>query len=302
MAILIDDNTTVLIQGITGREGSARARFMLDYGTKVLGGVTPGRGGSEVWGIPVFNSVKEATGKFGPIDASVTFVPGPQVKEAVIESIEAEIKFVLVPAERVPLHDSLEMIALARKRGARILGPGSMGLLSAGKAAMGWLGGSGEFAQEIFKLGPVGVMSRSGGQTSAIVWSLMRAGLGITTAIHIGAEPILGSSFADILPLFGDDEETKAVVLFGEIGTVAEEEAAEVIKEGRFTKPLVAYIAGRSLPAGMRFSHASAIIERGRGNAESKVKALEKIGAQVVDSPQEIATTVAKILRDGESK
>jgi len=302
MAILIDDNTTVLIQGITGREGSARARFMLDYGTKVLGGVTPGRGGSEVWGIPVFNSVKEATGKFGPIDASVTFVPGPQVKEAVIESIEAEIKFVLVPAERVPLHDSLEMIALARKRGARILGPGSMGLLSAGKAAMGWLGGSGEFAQEIFKLGPVGVMSRSGGQTSAIVWSLMRAGLGITTAIHVGAEPILGSSFADILPLFGDDEETKAVVLFGEIGTVAEEEAAEVIKEGRFTKPLVAYIAGRSLPAGMRFSHASAIIERGRGTAESKVKALEKIGAQVVDSPQEIATTVAKILRDGESK
>jgi succinyl-CoA synthetase alpha subunit len=302
MAILIDDNTNVLIQGITGREGSARARFMLDYGTKVLGGVTPGRGGSEVWGIPVFNSVKEATGKFGPIDASVTFVPGPQVKEAVIESIEAEIKFVLVPAERVPLHDSLEMIALARKRGARILGPGSMGLLSAGKAAMGWLGGSGEFAQEIFKLGPVGVMSRSGGQTSAIVWSLMRAGLGITTAIHVGAEPILGSSFADILPLFGDDEETKAVVLFGEIGTVAEEEAAEVIKEGRFTKPLVAYIAGRSLPSGMRFSHASAIIERGRGTAESKVKALEKIGAQVVDSPQEIATTVAKILRDGESK
>ena len=125
MAILIDDNTTVLIQGITGREGSARARFMLDYGTKVLGGVTPGRGGSEVWGIPVFNSVKEATEKFGPIDASVTFVPGPQVKEAVIESIEAEIKFVLVPAERVPLHDSLEMIALAHKRGAHILGPGS---------------------------------------------------------------------------------------------------------------------------------------------------------------------------------
>jgi succinyl-CoA synthetase alpha subunit len=275
---------------------------MLDYGTKVLGGVTPGRGGSEVWGVPVFNSVKEATEKFGSIDASVTFVPGPQVKEAVIEAIEAEIKFVLVPAERVPLHDSLEMIALARKRGTRILGPGSMGLLSTEKAAMGWLGGSGEFAQEIFRPGPVGVMSRSGGQTSTVVWSLMRAGIGITTAIHVGAEPILGSSFADILPLFGEDEETKAVVLFGEIGTVAEEEAAEVIKEGRFAKPLVAYIAGRSLPAGMRFSHASAIIERGRGTAESKVKALEKVGVQVIDSPQEIATTVAKILRNGESK
>lgn len=302
MAILIDDNTTVLIQGITGREGSARARFMLDYGTKVLGGVTPGRGGGEVWGIPVFNSVKEATEKFGSIESSVTFVPGPQVKEAVIEAIVAGIKFVLVPAERVPLHDSLEMIALARQRGARILGPGSMGLLSAGKAAMGWLGGSGEFAQEIFRPGPVGVMSRSGGQTSTIVWSLMGSGIGITTAIHVGAEPILGSSFADILPLFGDDEETKAVVLFGEIGTVAEEEAAEVIKEGGFTKPLVAYIAGRSLPAGMRFSHASAIIERDRGTAESKVKALEKVGAKVVDNPQEIATTIAKILRNGESK
>lgn len=302
MAILMDENTKVLVQGITGREGSARTRFMLDYGTKVLGGVTPGRGESEVWGVPVFNSVKEATKEFGPVEASVTFVPGPQVKEAVIEAIEGEIKFVLVPAERVPLHDSLEMIALARKREARILGPGSMGLVSAAKASMGWLGGTVEFAREIFKLGPVGVMSRSGGQTSTVVWSLMSAGIGITTAIHVGAEPVLGLSFAEILPLFADDEETKVVVLFGEIGTVAEEEAAEVVKEGKFTKPLVAYIAGRSLPAGMRFSHASAIIEGGRGTAESKVKALAEVGAHVVDRPQEIATTVAKILEDGESK
>ena len=302
MAILIDVNTTVLVQGITGREGSARARFMLDYGTKVLGGVTPGRGGDEVWGVPVFNSVKEATREFGPIDASVTFVPGPQVKNAVIEAIEAGIKFILVPAERVPLHDSLEMIALARREGTRILGPGSLGLLCAGNAAMGWLGGSEEFAREIFKPGPVGVMSRSGGQTSTVVWSLMEAGLGITTAMHVGSEPVTGLSFAEILPLFEEDEETKAVVLFGEIGTVAEEEAAEVIKEGRFTKPLVAYIAGRTLPAGMRFSHASAIIEHGRGTAESKVKALEEAGAHVVEHPQEIATMLVKILSGGEPK
>ena len=302
MAILIDENTKVLIQGITGREGSARTRFMLDYGTKVLGGVTPGRGGSEVWGAPVFNSVKEATEEFGPIDASVTFVPGPQVKNAVIEAIEAGVKFVLVPAERVPLHDSLEMIALARREGARILGPGSLGLLSAGKAAMGWLGGSEEFAREIFKPGPVGVMSRSGGQTSTVVWSLMEAGIGTTTAMHVGAEPVLGSSFAEILPLFEDDEETKAVVLFGEIGTVAEEEAAEVVKEGRFTKPLVAYIAGRTLPAGMRFSHASAIIEGGRGTADSKVRALGEVGAYVVEHPQEIAASLTKILKGGEPK
>lgn len=302
MSVLIDENTTVLIQGITGREGSVRARFMLDYGTRVLGGVTPGRGGGEVWGVPVFNSVKEAIKEFGLIDASVTFVPGPQVKNAVVEAIEAGVKFVLVPAERVPLHDSLEMIAVARREEARILGPGSLGLLSAGKAAMGWLGGSEEFAREIFKPGPVGVMSRSGGQTSTIAWSLMEAGLGITTAMHVGSEPIVGLSFAELLPLFEEDEATKAVVLFGEIGTVAEEEAAEAVKEGKFSKPLVAYIAGRSLPAGMRFSHASAIIERGRGTAESKVQALEAVGAHIVEHPQEIAVMLKSILRGGETK
>ncbi len=301
MAILIDVNTTVLVQGITGREGSARTRFMLGYGTKIPGGVTPGRGGNEVWGVPVFNSVKEATREFGPIDASVTFVPGPQVKEAAIEAIESGIRFIVVPAERVPLHDSLEMIALARREGARILGPGSLGLLSSGKAAMGWLGGAEEFAREIFKPGSVGVMSRSGGQTSTVVWSLMKAGIGTTTAMHVGSEPIVGSSFAEILPLFEDDKDTKAVVLFGEIGTVAEEEAAEVIKDGRFTKPLVAYIAGRGLPAGMRFSHASAIIEAGRGTAESKIRALEEAGAHVVEHPQDIAASLLKILKGGAS-
>lgn len=167
---------------------------------------------------------------------------------------------------------------------------------------MGWLGGTEEFAKEIFKPGPIGVMSRSGGQTSTVVWSLIEAGMGTTTAIHVGAEPIVGLSFAELLPLFEKDEETKAVVLFGEIGTVAEEEAAEVMKEGRFTKPLVAYIAGRSLPAGMRFSHASAIIERGRGTAESKIKALEGVGVRVVERPQEIATTLTKILKGGKLK
>jgi succinyl-CoA synthetase alpha subunit len=297
MAILVDEKTTVLVQGITGREGSARARFMLDYGTNVVGGVTPGRGGTRVWGLPVYNTVKEAMQEHGQINASVTFVPGPQVKGAVIEAVEAGIKFIVVPAERVPLHDSLEMIAFARRKGTKLLGPGSLGLLSADKAVMGWLGGSEESARENFKPGPVGVMSRSGGQTSTVVWSLSRAGLGITTAMHIGAEPVLGLSFAEILPLFQADGETKAVVLFGEIGTVAEEEAAEVIKEGGFKKPLVAYVAGRTMPSGMRFSHASAIIERGRGTTESKVKALTGAGAFVVDYPQQIAVKLGEILK-----
>ena len=297
MGILIDENTAVLVQGITGREGSARTRTMSDYGTKVLCGVTPGRGGTRTWGVPVYDTVAEAVKNHGQINASVAFVPGPQVKNAVFEALEAGIKFVVVPAERVPLHDSLEMIALARRKNARILGPGSLGIISAGKALMGWIGGTEEFAKEVFKPGPVGVMSRSGGQTSTVAWSITESGLGITTAVHVGSEPVLGSSFAEILPLFQDDAETRVVVMFGEIGTVAEEEAAEVVREGRFSKPLVAYIAGRSLPAGIRFSHASAIIERGRGTAESKIKALEEAKAHVVDRPQEIATTVLKILR-----
>jgi succinyl-CoA synthetase alpha subunit len=189
------------------------------------------------------------------------------------------------------------MIALARRNNARILGPGSLGLISSEKALMGWVGGTEEFAKQVFKPGSVGVMSRSGGQTTSVVWSLVMNGLGATTAIHVGSEPVVGSSFAEILPLFEDDKETQAVVLFGEIGTVAEEEAAEVVKEGRFTKPLVAYIAGRSLPAGMRFSHASAIIEHGRGTSDSKVKALKEAGAFIADRPEEIAEILVRILR-----
>jgi len=296
LTILIDGDTTVLVQGITGREGSARTRTMLDYGTKVLCGVTPGRGGTKVWDLPVYNTVKEAVDAHNELNASVTFVPGPQVKDAVFEALEAGIKFVVVPAERVPLHDSLQMIQLARKRNAKILGPGSLGIISAGKGLMGWIGGTAEFAREVFKPGHVGVMSRSGGQTSTVAWSITQSGMGLTTALHVGSEPVLGLAFPELLPIFQDDAETHVVVMFGEIGTVAEEEAAEVIREGRFTKPLIAYIAGRSLPAGVRFSHASAIIERGRGTAESKIKALEEVGATVVDKPEEIVTTIHKLL------
>ena len=297
MTILIDEDTHVLVQGITGREGTARTRTMLDYGTKVLCGVTPGRGGTSVWDLPVYDTVKQAIDSHSELNASVTFVPGPQVKDAVVEALESGIRFVVVPAERVPLHDSLEMIALARRKKANILGPGSLGLISPEKGLMGWIGGTAEFAKEVFKAGNVGVMSRSGGQTTTVAWSITQSGLGLTTAMHVGAEPVLGLAFPEILPLFQADSETHGVVMFGEIGTVAEEEAAQVIREGGFKKPLVAYIAGRSLPAGVRFSHASAIIERGRGTAESKIKALEDVGATVVDKPQEIATMMNKLLR-----
>jgi len=297
MAILLDENTRVLIQGITGREGSARARFMSEYGTKVVAGTSPGRGGTEVWRIPVYNTVEEAVKERGPIDLSVTFVPGPLVKSAVVEAINAGIKTIVMPVERVPLHDIIEMVHLARQRGVKIIGPGSLGLISPEKAVAGWIGGAEEQARVVFKAGPVGIISRSGGQTTTLCWAITKAGLGESTAIHVGSEPIIGMSPAELLPLFEKDPQTEAVVLFGEIGTVAEEEAAEVIMRGEFTKPLVAYIAGRTAQPGVRFSHASAIIERGRGSAESKVKALKEAGAVVVDRPDEIPVVVKKLLR-----
>ncbi len=297
MAILLDEKTRVLIQGITGREGSARARFMSEYGTNVVAGVTPGRGGTEVWRIPVYNTVEEACKERGPIDLSVTFVPGPLVKDAVVEAINAGIKTIVMPVERVPLHDIIEMVHLARQKGVKIIGPGSLGIISPEKAVAGWIGGSEELAKAVFKAGPVGVISRSGGQTTTICWAITKAGLGESTAVHVGSEPIVGMSPAEVLPLFEKDEQTEAIAFFGEIGTVAEEEAAEVIKRGEFTKPVVAYIAGTTAQPGVRFSHASAIIERGRGSAQSKIQALKEAGVIVVDRPEQIPITLKKILK-----
>jgi len=296
-AILLDEKTTVLIQGITGREGTARARFMVDYGTKVVAGVTPGRGGTEVWHVPVHNTVEEACEEHGPIEASVTFVPGPVVKDAVLEAINAEIKTIIMPVERVPLHDILEMISYAKQKGVRIIGPGSIGIISPEKAVAGWIGGAEELARRVFKAGPVGVISRSGGQTTTVCWALTEAGLGESTAVHVGSEPIAGLTPAELLPLFEDDEQTQAIAMFGEIGTVAEEEAAEIIKSGMFTKPVVAYITGATAQPGIRFSHASAIVERGRGSAQSKIKALAEAGVHVVNMPEKIAPTLKQILK-----
>ncbi|MBN2580676.1 MAG: succinate--CoA ligase subunit alpha [Pirellulales bacterium] len=296
MAILLDENTKVLVQGITGREGSARSRFMAAYGTRIVAGVTPGRGGTMVGSFPVYNSVHEAVGRHGAFDATVTFVPGLMVKEAVVEAVDEGIPLIVMPVERVPLHDALTLLAYARRKGTRVLGPGSFGLISPGRAVIGWIGGSEDFANEIFRPGHVGVISRSGGQTSTLSWAIGRAGLGISTAMHVGGEPVVGLSPAELLPLFESDPETHAVALFGEIGTVAEEEAAEVIAAGRFTKPLAAYIAGAGVRPGMRFSHASAIVERGRGTAENKIKVLREAGARVVERPEDLAPAMAEML------
>ncbi len=300
MAILLNKDTRVIVQGITGREGMARSRFMIAFGTRVVAGVTPGRGGAKVGAVPVYDTVSEAVERHGPVDASVTFVPGLHVKKAVIEAVDAGIRFIVMPVERVPLHDALWMLAYARERGTKVLGPGSFGIISPGQAVAGWIGGSEDFARAMFPPGNVGVISRSGGQTTTLSWAIGQAGLGISCAMHIGSEPIIGLAPAELLPLFEADPETHAVALFGEIGTAAEEEASEIVAQGKFTKPLAAYIAGTGVRPGMRFSHASAIVERGRGSAENKIKALREAGATVVDGPEKLAPALATLL-EGQS-
>jgi succinyl-CoA synthetase alpha subunit len=297
MAILLTKEITVLVQGITGREGSARAAFMKGYGTKVVAGVTPGRGGEEVSGIPVFNTVAEAVKAKGAIDASVTFVPGPGLKDAVYEAIDSGIRFIVSPVERVPLYDIMEMVAYAKLKGTRLLGPGSIGIISPGIAAAGWLGGTPEFARKVFIPGPVGVISRSGGQSATVPWALNRAGLGMTTVVHVGTEPVTGTSMGEVLPLFEKDQDTLGVAVFGEIGGPHEEEAAECVQKGQFTKPLVIFVAGAWAPEGMRFSHASSIIERGKGSAKSKVESLREAGVHVVDRPDELAPTIKRLIQ-----
>jgi succinyl-CoA synthetase alpha subunit len=268
---------------------------MKGYGTKVVAGVTPGRGGQEVHGLPVYDTVKQAIKNEGTVDATVTFIPGPGLKNAVYEAIDAGIKFVVSPVERIPIHDVIAMVNYAIANNAKILGPGSLGIISPGKAAMGWLGGSVDWAKKLFEPGPIGVISRSGGQSGTVPWALKVAGLGISTAMHIGTEPVLGLTMADVLKLFEKDEQTKAVAIFGEIGGTLEEEAAEAVDKKDFTKPLVVFIAGAWAPEGMRFSHASSIVERGRGTAQGKIKALTEAGAHVVDSPEEIAPKIKEL-------
>jgi len=288
MAILQTKQTKVLVQGITGREGSMRAKFMRRLGTNVVAGVTPGRGGEDVDGIPVYNTVKDAVKNHGPFDASVTFIPGTALKDAVFEALDSDIKWIVMPVERVPLYDILEMVAFGKQKGAMLLGPGSIGINSPGIGVLGWLGGSVEFATKHFVPGHVGVISRSGGQSGTLPYVISAAGFGVSTVIHVGTEPVTGMSFADILPLFQKDAETDCVAIFGEMGGSHEEEAAELVKAGKFTKPIIIYVSGAWAPAGMKFSHASAIVERGSGSTQDKITRLRQAGITVVDNPNEI--------------
>jgi succinyl-CoA synthetase alpha subunit len=300
MAILVTEKSRVIIQGITGREGMVRARLMRDYGTQLVGGVTPGRGGQEVYGVPVFDSVEEAWEKAGPIDVSVIFVPAALVKNGALEALEAGVKLLVLVPDRVPIYDVLEISRAARDKGARFVGPNTLGLVSPGKAVLGMIGGRAERAREWFKPGAVGVTSRSGGMTSAISYYLTKAGLGESTIIHVGGDAVVGLSHPEVVEMFEADPETRLVAMFGEIGTTQEERVADLIGKKKFTKPLVAFIGGKAAKSGTRFSHAGAIVEGGRGSYETKVERLRSAGVHVVDSLFDIPRKAKDLLGGGE--
>jgi succinyl-CoA synthetase alpha subunit len=287
MAILVNGGTRVIVQGITGHQGSFHAKSMREFGTKVVGGVTPGKGGSDVDGMPVFDTVMEAVSETGA-NASCIFVPARFAKDAVFEAINAGIHLVTVITERIPFLDALQFTSYAKLKGAVVIGPNCPGVTSPGYGKIGIM------PSKIFARGDVGVISRSGTLTYEIVNALTENGFGETTCVGIGGDPIIGSSFVDILSMFERDRKTKRIVMVGEIGGTAEEEAAEFIRES-VSKPVCAYIAGKSAPPGKRMGHAGAIISRGRGTAESKVKALENAGVAIARLPTEIPEIMRRI-------
>ena len=299
MAILIDETKRVLVQGITGREGRARTRLMREYGTNVVAGVTPGKGGQSVLGVPVFNTPVEAVNSLGEIDVSVVFVPAAGVKEAAISAIDAGIKLAVLVPDRVPVWDAMEIAAAAKANGAMFLGPNTLGALSPGKGVVGMIGGRAESARQWFKPGVpkgVGVISRSGGMASSTGYYLGQAGVRISTIVHIGGDAVIGIRLPDAALMFEADPLTEAIVIFGEIGSSQEEELAQLIAAGKITKPMIAYIGGKAAREGTRFSHAGAIIEGGRGTHAGKVKALRQAGATVVDAFGELPNAVVTIL------
>jgi succinyl-CoA synthetase alpha subunit len=300
MAIIIDETKRVLVQGITGREGRARTRLMRDYGTNVIAGCTPGKGGQEVEGVPVYNTVAEAVESVGGVDISAVFVPARLVKNAAIEAIEAGVGLLVLVPDRVPLWDTMEIAAEAKQRRSSFVGPNTLGVLSPGRGVVGMIGGRAASAREWFNEPiagrTVGVVSRSGGMTSSCGYYLSRAGVGVSTLVHVGGDSVVGLPIPDAAEMFQDDPETDAIVVFGEIGGSQEERLAGLISDGRVTKPVVTYIGGAAATEGTRFSHAGAIIERGRGTHAGKVKALTDAGAVVIESFGDLPQRTNEIL------
>jgi succinyl-CoA synthetase alpha subunit len=301
MSILLSKLTTFIVQGITGREAVNLTRECLDYGSQVVGGVTPGRKGREVHGVPVFDTVAQAVEHHGgPIDGSVVTVPPAFTKDAVFEAILNGIKLIVIVTERIPRGDVAQMVELADMNGARIIGPNCLGLIVPEVCKMGGIGGPAKDAAKAYAPGPVGVMSRSGGMTTEISSSLTQAGLGVSTAVSIGGDAIIGSTYAELMPFFEADEQTKAIVIYTEPGGRMEAQLAEWVKDNDSRLPIVAFMAGKFMDdeemKGMSFGHAGTIVEGAEDTATQKIARLEAAGIRVVERIDEIPTVVKEKL------
>ncbi|MBU4446527.1 succinate--CoA ligase subunit alpha [bacterium] len=289
MSILIDKNTRVLVQGITGKEGAFHTSQMLEYGTNIVGGVTPGKGGQKSeHGLPIFNSVRDATETTGA-NVSVIFVPPKFAADAILEAGDAQLDVAVCISEGIPTQDMIKVSHILKNSKTRLIGPNCPGIISPGKLKMGIMPGF------IHKEGSIGIVSRSGTLTYEAVHQVTQLGLGQSTCIGIGGDPIIGTTFIDLLPLFENDPETEAVILIGEIGGTAEEDAAEYIKKN-FSKPVIAFIAGSTAPPGRRMGHAGAIIAGGKGTAQEKIQVLKEAGIRIAESPAVIGATLTEIL------
>jgi succinyl-CoA synthetase alpha subunit len=292
MSILIDQTTRVLVQGITGKEGAFWTQHMVDMGTRVVAGVTPGKEGQLCCGVPVYHSVRNAVAKH-TIDAAMVFVPPKFVLDAVLESLDSGIRLIVTLADGIPLHEQAKIRAAALESNAIVIGGNTSGVIAPGKAMMGsipyWI-------SRVYQPGRIGIMTRSGSLTNEVTAMVVSAGFGISSLIGVGGDPVPGARFAEFLPAFEADSETDAVVIIGELGGTMEEEVAEVIAGGVFTKPLVAFLSGRTAPAGTRMGHAGAIITGGRGSVADKTQLLESVGAHVAIRPREVGALLKEAL------
>ncbi|NIM14616.1 MAG: succinate--CoA ligase subunit alpha [Candidatus Aminicenantes bacterium] len=286
MSVFVNAETRVLVQGITGEAAQHHTEVMMNYGTNIVAGMRPGSGGMTVYGVPVYNTVAEAVEAKKP-NASILFVPAKVMRQAAFEALDANIGLIVMVSEHVPLHDTMEIIAKAKESGADVIGPNTPGLIAPSlHCKIGFV------PSQYYIPGPVGVASRSGTLTYEIVSRLTLAGIGQTTCVGVGGDPIVGTTFSKMARLFEADPETKAILLIGEVGGSMEEEVAELVQKGEITKPVVAYIAGRTAPKGKRMGHAGAIIAAGRGSIESKLKAFEAANIPVAAIPDEVVKLV----------
>ena len=288
---MVSSRTRLLVQGITGRQGRFHTELMIKYGTRVVAGVVPGKGGMKVHGVPVYDTVAEALDNHPEINASIVFVPAKYASDAVLEAVEAEIPLIVVITEHIPVHHTVKFVRYAELRGTVIVGPNTPGVITPGEAKVGIM------PERYFAPGRAGIVSRSGTLTYEVAWSLSKAGIGISTAIGIGGDPVVGLKLRDAALMLDKDAETDIIVVVGEIGGTEEEALADAIASGEIRKPVVTYIAGRTAPPGRRMGHAGAIVYGDAGTAESKIRALRKAGAAIVDAPTRVGEVALELLK-----